>query len=177
VTRIEELEPSQLPALQAFLERVPEGERRWFKYDVLDPDVVAGWMRNEGARHLVTLDAEGSVVAYGSVQPGQGWSSHVGEITLIVDPRFRGRGLARPLARRVLTEALRSGLEKVVVEVVADETSAVRLFTSLGFEPEALLRDHVRDREGHLRDLMILAHPVQDTWGVLAATGVEDEVT
>ena len=177
MNRIEELEPSELPRLQAFLQRVPEGERRWFKYDVLDSDVVAGWMRNEDARHLVTVDDNGAVVAYGSVQPGQGWSSHVGELTLIVDPAFRRRGLARPLAQRVLTEALGSGLQKVVVEVVADETSAVRLFVSLGFEPEALLRDHVRDREGHMRDLMILSHPVEDTWGALAATGVEEEVT
>jgi RimJ/RimL family protein N-acetyltransferase len=175
--QVRELESAHAPALLDFLERVPDGERRWFKDDVLDPAVVEAWRRDERSRHLVALEDSGRVVAYGSVQPGQGWSSHVGEITLIVDPSVRRQGYGGTLARRVLVEALGAGLTKVIVEVVADETSAIRLFGNLGFEPEALLRDHVRDRAGNLRDLMILAHPVSDTWGVLAATGVEDEIT
>ena len=76
----------------------------------------------------------------------------------------------------MLLEALRAGLRKVVVEVVADEHSAIALFRRLGFEPEALLRDHIRDRDGRLRDLVLLAHPVEDNWGIMAATGVEAAV-
>ena len=37
-----------------------------------------------------------------------------------------------------------------------------RCSASLGFDPEALLTDHVRDQSGELRDLMILAHSVED---------------
>ena len=40
----------------------------------------------------------------------------------------------------------------MVVEVVADQDSTIALFRSHGFDPEALLRDHVRDRSGELRD-------------------------
>jgi len=39
---------------------------------------------------------------------------------------------------------------------------------------EGLLRDHVRDREGTLRDLMVLAHHVDDTWSGMATVGLED---
>ena len=62
-----------------------------------------------------------------------------------------------------MLEALELGLKKMVVEVVADQESTIAMFRSLGFEPEALLTDHVRDRAGGLRDLMILAHSVEDS--------------
>ena len=38
------------------------------------------------------------------------------------------------------------------------------MFRALGFDPEALLTDHVRDRSGALRDLMILAQSVEAQW-------------
>jgi RimJ/RimL family protein N-acetyltransferase len=95
-------------------------------------------------------------------------------MTLMVDPQMRRRGVGREMARSVLVEALRLGLRKVVVEVVADQPSAEAMFRSMGFEPEAMLRDHIRDRGGQLRDLVVLSHPVEENWGVMAATGVED---
>jgi L-amino acid N-acyltransferase YncA len=161
-------------ALRDFLARLPEGERRWFREDVLDPAVVEAWAADGHAIHLVDVDARGRVLAYGAVLPGRGWSSHVGELTLMVAADLRRQGLGTAMGRRLLVEALRVGLRKVVVEVVADQASAIAMFGLLGFEPEALLRDHVRDREGQLRDLMILAHRVSENWAVMAATGVED---
>jgi hypothetical protein len=46
----------------------------------------------------------------------------------------------------------------------------------LGFQPEALLRDHVCDRNGQLRDLMVLSHLVEERWADLSAVGIEDAV-
>jgi ribosomal protein S18 acetylase RimI-like enzyme len=174
VVAVRPFSAEEAPALRVFLAGLPEGERRWFEEDVLDPSVVASWAADERGRHLLAFDAEDHVVVYGAVRPGRGWSSHVGEITLLVDPRARRQGHGKTMARLVLVEALRAGLTKVVVEVVADETAAVAMFGLLGFEPEALLRGHVRDRHGRIRDLMVLAHPVEENWAVMAATGVED---
>jgi hypothetical protein len=52
----------------------------------------------------------------------------------------------------------------------------VNMFRSLGFDPEALLVDHVRDRSGELRDLMVLAHSVDDAAGSLQTTGLATEL-
>jgi ribosomal protein S18 acetylase RimI-like enzyme len=169
---IRPLEPRDRPAIERFLERVPEGDRTFFKEDVTDPDVIASWTRPGAARSLA-VDAE-NVVGYVAVVPLQGWSSHVGEVRLIVDPDHRGRGIGRALARHAVMESLRLGLTKMVVEVVADQAPAVEMFRSHGFDPEALLRDHVRDRNGELRDLMILAHSVEESAGSMAAAGLVD---
>jgi hypothetical protein len=73
-------------------------------------------------------------------------------------------------------DAVELDLRKMVVEVVADQESTVALFRSLGFDPEALLTDHVRDQSGELRDLMILAHSVEEQWSSLLVAGIADEL-
>ena len=77
-------------AVERFLARIPEGDRTFFKEDVTDPDVVAVWSR-AGAIAAVAVE-DGEVVGYVAVIPLQGWSSHVGEVRVIVDPGQRGRG-------------------------------------------------------------------------------------
>jgi ribosomal protein S18 acetylase RimI-like enzyme len=92
----------------------------------------------------------------------------------VVSPDARGAGLGRELARHALVQAVEDGLAKLVVEVVAEQGAALALFTDLGFTGEALLVDHIRDREGRLRDLMVLAHHVRDTWSGMDAVGLTE---
>jgi L-amino acid N-acyltransferase YncA len=80
------------------------------------------------------------------------------------------------LARRAVLEALSLGLEKMVVEVIAVQEPTIAMFRSLGFDPEALLTDHVRDRNGDLRDLMVLSHSVQEQWSSMIMAGIADDV-
>jgi hypothetical protein len=63
-------------------------------------------------------------------------------------------------------------LKKVVVEVIADQEALISMFRTLGFEPEALLTDHVRDRSGEIRDLMVLANSVDSQFASMATAGI-----
>jgi L-amino acid N-acyltransferase YncA len=168
------LEPGDEAAVGRFLERIPEGDRTFFKEDVDDPEVRASWVR-PGAARVLAVDGD-DVVGYVAVVALQGWSSHVGEVRVIVDPDRRGNGIGRALAQRAVLEALKLELTKMVVEVVADQEPTIRMFSSLGFEPEALLVDHVRDQSGELRDLMLLSHSVEQSWASLNAAGIADSV-
>jgi len=169
---IRRLEPEDQPALERFLAGIPEGDRTFFKEDVSDPAVVAAWSRLGAARSVAVDD--GVVLGYVGVFPLQGWSSHVGEVRVVVDPEHRGRGIGRALSQHALLASLGLGLGKMVVEVVADQQATIAMFRSLGFHPEALLGDHVRDRTGELRDLMVLAHSVDASFASLAAVGLDD---
>jgi L-amino acid N-acyltransferase YncA len=171
---IRQLEHGDRDALERFLRRVPEGDRTFFKEDVDDPAVVDAWVRPGTARVLAVDDGE--VLGYLALVPLYGWSSHVGEVRVIVDPGRRGRGVGRALARRGVLEALELELTKIVVEVVSDQESTILMFRSLGFEPEALMLDHVRDRSGNLRDLLVLAHSVEEQLAALEMAGIADEL-
>ena len=171
---IRRLEARDHDAVGRFVARIPEGDRTFFKEEVDDPDVVAAWT-GLGATRSVAVE-DGQVVGYVALIPLAGWSSHVGEVRVIVDPASRGRGIGRALAQYAVLEALDLGLRKMVVEVVADQEATIAMFRSLGFDPEALLKDHVRDQAGGMRDLMVLAHSVDDSFASLAAVGLGDAI-
>jgi L-amino acid N-acyltransferase YncA len=163
-----------LDGLLQFFERVPESERTFFKEPVLDRPTVEAWLTAERGRRGLAFADDGRVVGYVAVIPHSGWSDHVGEVRLVVDPDARGQGLGRALARWALLQALECGLRKLTVEVVAEQEGAVAMFGSLGFQAEGLLRDHVRDRDGELRDLILLSHSVDDAWSAMETAGIDD---
>ncbi len=168
------LDPSQADALVAFFAAVPEGDRTFVKEAVDDPAVVRGWTEetSRGSRWLA-LDGD-TVVGYLALLPLTGWSSHVGELRLVVAPEARGRGVGGRLAEHALAVAVDLGLSKVVVEVVAVQESTIRMFNKLGFRGEALLTDQIRDGDGELQDLVVLAHDVTAAASALEAVGAED---
>jgi ribosomal protein S18 acetylase RimI-like enzyme len=176
VAAIQELTADRCDALLRFFAGLPEGDLTFIKEDVTDPETVRSWAGGEGpGGRWVALDGD-EVAGYVAVRPLPGWSDHVGEIRLVVSPARRGSGLGRELARRALVEAVGAGLSKLVVEIVAEQGAALALFTDLGFTGEALLTDHIRDRSGQLRDLMVLAHHVETTWSGMDTVGVVDEL-
>ena len=171
-----ELTSEHCDALLRFFAALPEGDLTFIKEDVTDPSTVRSWTSGEAAGGRWVAVEGDEVSGYVAVRPLPGWSDHVGEVRLAVSPSRRGQGLGRELARRALVEAVGSGLSKLVVEVVAEQAAVLALFTDLGFTGEALLTDHIRDRSGQLRDLMLLAHHVGQTWSGMDTVGIADEL-
>jgi ribosomal protein S18 acetylase RimI-like enzyme len=162
--------------LRAFFERVPEGDRTFFREDVLAAGIIEAWLAEVPPRRHLAKDGD-EVVGYVAVLPGVGWSSHVGELRLVVDSTRRRQGIGKALARYGLLRGLELGLAKLVVEVVAVQDAAVEMFNALGFEAEALLRDQVRTGDGTLQDLIVLAHFVEDTWSSAHTSGADEVIS
>jgi ribosomal protein S18 acetylase RimI-like enzyme len=160
--------------LKRFFARIPEADRTFLKEDVDDPAIAAVWAR-PGSPRTIAVEA-GEVVGSVAVVPLHGWSSHVGEVRLVVDPAARGHGLGRELARHAVHDAVDLGLAKLVVEVIADQTALIAMFVALGFDAEALLADHVRDRNGQIRDLLVLANDVESQFAAMTTAGITEEL-
>ena len=171
---IRPIEAGDSPALSSFFERIPESDRTFLKEDVGDPRVLAEWVQPDTGRAIAVEGEE--VLGALAVVPLVGWSSHVGEVRLVVDPDHRGRGIGRRLARQAVLDAVDMGLGKLVVEVIADQGPLIAMFRGLGFEPEALLTDHVRDRSGQTRDLIVLANSVDEQFAAMSAAGLADQL-
>ena len=171
---IRPIEAGDGPSLSGFFDRMPESDRTFLKEDVGDPRVLADWVQPGAGRAIAVQD--GDVIGAVAVMRLVGWSSHVGEIRLVVDADHRGRGIGRRLARQAVLEAVDMGLKKLVVEVIADQGPLIAMFRGLGFEPEALLTDHVRDRSGQTRDLIVLANSVDEQFAAMATAGLSDQL-
>ena len=145
--------------LVALLLSIPSGEHMFVKRDIADIADVRAWLDDTPAQWTVaTRGAEFAGAA--AVIARQGWSSHVSEIRMVVAPAHRRRGVGAALARGALLSAVEHGSLVVTVEVLAEQQGVVTLFRGLGFVPEALLTDQVRDAKGGLHDLVVLAHSV-----------------
>jgi ribosomal protein S18 acetylase RimI-like enzyme len=175
LTDLRPLTLADAPAVARFLQDLPEGDLTFLKEDV-DTDTVARWCSDERVTRWLAVGADGEPQAMLSIVPGALWSSHVGELRLVVGGDYRRLGLGRRLSRYGLAEAVRLGLRKIVVEVVADKEGDIAMFTSIGFEAEALLRDQICDREGNLRDLVLLSHEVGPRSAVMDVLGLDAEV-
>jgi ribosomal protein S18 acetylase RimI-like enzyme len=171
--RIRRLESGDSGELRAFLNRIPAADRNFFKEDVLDAATVDSWLRDGRGRRALALDDEGQVVGYAAVLSASGWSRHVGEIRLVVDPAARRRGVGQSLARWAVLEGARLGLSKVFVEVVADQEPAIVMFQQFGFVGGGLLKDHILDRHGKPRDLVILSMNLADSYSAMASLGMD----
>lgn len=173
--QVQELTAAHASALCDFFDSMPAEDRTFFFQDVNDPAVAEGWAGDERRLRRAAIGADGRIVAFAALQPGVDWSSHVAEMVLVVAPGARREGLGRTLARMMLLEAVKQGFKKVTVMIPADNEAAIQMFRKIGFQPEALLRDQLRSPEdGKLRDVVIVAHLVDETWSTMLTAGFED---
>ena len=56
------------------------------------------------------------------------------------------------------------GLDKLVAEMLTVQKNAQRVFKRLGFEEEAILKNHGMDADGKKHDLIIMSNDVTTLW-------------
>lgn len=97
------------------------------------------------------------IVGLAGLHVGTGKLRHTGSIGMMVHDRFQGRGIGRRLLETLLDLAdTYLGLVRVELEVMADNTRAIRLYERTGFEHEGRKRKAVW-RHGEHQDLLLMA--------------------
>ena len=82
---------------------------------------------------------------------------HVGELRIVVDPEYRGRGLGARLIHELIQLGVDLELERLVFELVdRREQPAIQAAVAAGFEEVAVLEGRVRDIYGIMQDLLVL---------------------
>ncbi|MEM1051090.1 MAG: GNAT family N-acetyltransferase [Pseudomonadota bacterium] len=152
-------------AIRAFVQDLPEVDQLFTRRDLTEPRVIEAWLDaiDAGEIHSDLALRDDTIVGFNALvtQP-KSWSSHVGEIRVMVSERQRRLGVGRALADAVLTRAIELGLKKLTASMTVDQRSAIALFEGMGFRGEALLRDHVQTKGGERFDLAIFSHDVAE---------------
>ncbi|HVN77345.1 MAG TPA: GNAT family N-acetyltransferase [Thermoanaerobaculaceae bacterium] len=167
---IKPLDAEEASAVLKFYRSLPEEDRLFLRDDVTKPE----WLRRFVARiesgEIVSLVAEagGKIVGEGTLYRAQhGWTKHVAELRIAVAPTLRRGGLGSTLARELVKIATRTGVEKMVIQVVENQVGARKMFRKLGFRQEAVLRGHVKDIHGSKRDLIVAANDISHIWDAM----------
>lgn len=171
------LDRLQVAEFLEFTQALSEHDLLFLRRDITDPGAVADWLDNVDAGRIVTIVAEreGHIFGYGSLHLSNvPWSQHVGELRVLISDEMRGKGLGRALTEAIFAQAIDSGVEKMVAQMTLDQKGAIATFEQLGFKPEALLRDHVRDRRGEKHDLLVYSHDVAAFQSQMDAYGISE---
>jgi ribosomal protein S18 acetylase RimI-like enzyme len=153
------LQSSDEQMLHEFFRAIPYRERMFIKHQVADRGVIHDWCSNiDVDRNLpLVAVADGRILADSTLhQQLGGWKGHIGRVSVLVHPEYRGLGLAKALISETIELARNGGLQKVEAEFIGEQEAAVKLFAMLGFSNLLRLEDYVRDLEGITHDYILM---------------------
>jgi RimJ/RimL family protein N-acetyltransferase len=154
------LEPQDAIRLREFFLRVPEEDRYYLKEDVTSATVIESWVGHIDYDRVVPMVAliDDEIVADATLHRHRaGARRHIGEIRVVVDPRYRNRGLGSLMVRELVDIAYDNAMDSVVFELVeGEEDSAIKVAEGLGFKKIATLTNFVKDMERNPHNLVIM---------------------
>lgn len=148
--------------------RQTERDRAFLRTDVTNPVVIDEWIANIHRGRTVTVLAvvDHRVVGYGSLHHDEMlWTSHMGEIRVLVDREMRGEGIAKRLIAELFHIAREMKLDRVFCQIPGDQARVRNLFEELGFQSEAILGHWLMNTAGETHDLLIMTHSMDDFGG------------
>ncbi len=165
---IRPLESGDRSLLEAFYNRIPESDRWFMNYDVMDPAVMNQWFDavEKGRVCSILALCEDTVVGQGSLyMRGFGATSHVGRFRIVVLPEFRQMRLGTWLLLDLIQVAMDKGLEMLRADLVAGvEDGAIEAVQKFDFFKFAELKNYVKDIQGNRQDLVIMIKRLHKEW-------------
>jgi len=158
-SRLRPLRKDDEKGFHEFFLAVPEAERMFIKHRVTEPQAIRDWCQNiDLGRNLPLLALmDGKVIGDATLhQQLGGWKRHIGRVSVLVHPKYRGRGLARALVSEIVDIARNLGLEKVEAEFIGEQEAAIKMFAMLGFSNLIRLDDYVKDMQAITHDYVLM---------------------
>jgi L-amino acid N-acyltransferase YncA len=164
---IRALQREDLERYLAFFLALSEEDRLSLRGDLTTREAIEERIREMEAgtvKRLVAV-ADETIVADGALELSHfGWERHIAEVRLIVATPYQHKGLGMLMAGALYDVAASTGIEEIVVKMMATQTAALRIFDKLGFRQEVVLRQYVKDMKGTKRDLVLMRCPLRDLW-------------
>jgi L-amino acid N-acyltransferase YncA len=143
---------------QFFLD-VPAEERLFIKHCVTEPQVIRDWCENIdlGRNFPLLAVVDQKIVGCGTLhQQFGGWKRHVGRVSVLVLPKYRGRGLARAMVTEITHLSRNVGLGFIEAEFIGEQEAAIKMFALLGFSNLARIEDYVKDMQAVNHDYVLM---------------------
>jgi len=145
--------------LQKFFLAVPEVERLFIKQRATDRGLLREWCRHSDfEENLPILMLHGNKIIGEATlhqRPG-GWKRHIGLVTVLTHPEYRGRDVAKMLVEEIILVARHLGLKKLEARLNGERKVAIRALEVLGFQELMRLPDYVLDMESKAHDYVFL---------------------
>jgi len=145
--------------LHKFFLSVPEEERLFIKQPVFDRAMFRDWCRHPDFDRnlpLIMLHGEKIIGEATLHQRLGGWKRHIGLITLLTQPEYRGRSVSNILVSELIEIARHCGLSRLEAELNGERKIALAVLAQLGFRKLAHLPNYVVDMKTVRHDYVLL---------------------
>ena len=146
-------------ALQKFFYAVPEPERLFIERPITEKKYfVDACTKLDFNRNFTLVMWHGSKMI-GWINLHQrmgGWRRHIGRITLLTHPNYRGRDVSRLLLEEIVTGSRYLGLWKLEAELNGERSIAIRSLEVLGFRTLYCLPEYVIDMTRQTHDFLLM---------------------
>lgn len=162
----------------AFFRGLTPEERLYLRVDVTDEAVVKKRIENSGLMDVkrIVAEIENEIVADAGLElRPHGWERHLADFRLIVSPRYRRLGLGMIMAEELYEMGLQEQIEEMVIEIMAPQLSAKKIFHRLGFKDDVIIKNFVKDINGKKQDLILMRCNLEEIWDQIEAYFKEEE--
>ena len=165
---IRPLEKTDEALLRQFFAKIPESDRWYMKYDVMEPKVLCEWFDKLGTGRVFATVAlsQRQIIGHASLHMQEfGCTKHIGRLRVMVVPEFRQKRLGTWMLLNLIRLAMDMGLEELRADfIVGIEDAAIDSAFKLDFFKKAVLEDYVVDPRGKRHDLQIMVKRLHRDW-------------
>ena len=168
-----------LEKLVAFLSGLPPQMKIYLRYNVTEAAICKRRLEQlDGANHFrLIAEVDGQIAGDTTLDREPfGWTRHVAEVRGIVHPDFQRLGIASILRGQIVDLARLAGIERLVAEVLREQTDLIEAFKRDGFQYEATRLKYAKDMSGKLHDVIILSNDLEQVWKRLAENWADMDI-
>lgn len=163
------LETPDQGLLGQFYAELPDSDRWFMRYDVLDSKVIQKWIDSIDSTTVYSIVAvtEEKIVGHASLHLRSfGCTRHVGRIRVMILPQYRHIRLGTWMLLDLIQLGMDKGLEELRADlVVGVEDPAIEAAQKMDFFQRGVLKNYVKDSCGNFHDLVILTKRLHKNWG------------
>ena len=145
--------------LHKFFLAVPEEERLFIKQPIFDRAMFKDWCRHpdfERNLPLLMLHRQKVIGEATLHQRFGGWKRHIGLVTVLTHPQYRGRDVAKILVAEVVEIARILGLRRLEAELNGERKVAIHALECIGFQHLLRQEDYVLDMKAITHDFVLM---------------------
>ena len=138
---------------------IPEREQLFVHRRIRDGSLFTEWTSDPNYDDHLPLLAfvDGRLAGLGVLRcrPG-GWKRHIGKVSFLTHPDFRGLGLIDRLLEEIIESARDCGLLKLESELNGERQSAIQAMAAVGFRELVRLPNYIQDMRAEFHDYVLM---------------------
>jgi phosphinothricin acetyltransferase len=151
---LDELKPEDWPAVRAIYEAgIATGQAT---FETATP-AWESWDAAHRADCRLVARRDGQVIGWAALSPVSGRCVYggVAEVSVYVDPAWKGRGIGKTLLQALVTASEEAGLWTLQASIFPENVASVRLHHACGFRTVGT-RERLGQQHGRWRDVVLL---------------------